>query len=274
MAVLTRDQALINNPLLLYTTIYDGEALIDPFAVNRVEIWKGDFRKDEGTLIQTIYEDQIIDHTDGDSVTSTSTGVTRTSTGTFSYQTLPIADVYTYFDRLVYTPIEGADEEEIVSRTEVQAITGVSSLALGQCRLYGTITDSGNEPIEGVEVVVNKVNVTGLNQAGLVSFKPRYTTTKNNGEFSIPVATDCELSISVPSIGYRRIFVIPSGTKEKDLAELDSWLHPQRDNPGEENDYVQTTTGIVRPSSTGYGSSFENELNQPIFSWDRQPGNS
>lgn len=269
MAVLPRDQALINNPILLYTTIWDGEFLVDPYSADRVEIWKGDWRKDEGTLIQTIYADRIIDHIN-DVETPTSTGLIRTSTGTFSYQTLPITEVYTYFDRLVYTPLENAEQESITSRFDVQAITGVSSLGEKQCVLYGTITDSANEPIEGVEVKVNKVTITGLNTKGLVSFKPRFTTTKNNGEFSIPVATDCELAVSIPAIGYRRMFVIPAGTTKKDIAELDSWLYPTRDNPGEENDYVQTTTGITRPSSTGYGSAFQKEINVPVYEWDGQ----
>jgi len=266
--VLTRDTALVDNPVLLESRFYDGEDLTDVHSISRVEIWKGPPDLDSSTLVQTIYEDSGIFHSPTEDII-TSTGITHTSTGVIQYtvDSRALDEKARYYDEVYFTPAEDAEEESVLGQFDANILGGVSSLGYQTCKLTGTITDATGEPVTGVQIKVNKHGFAEAQQDPLIVFRPQVRVTDAAGYFFIYVRTGIKLVASIPAIGYRRIFNIAPGTKQRDLKEIDSWLFPPVDNPGESNNYLGTSTGL-RPSSTGYTSSFSHEINMPEFDWD------
>lgn len=270
--MLSRETAAINNKILLETRFWEETTLVDVNTIENIEIYLGDPRLPGAVLVQTINHDNVIDHIQ-DITIPTSTGIFHPQVGVYQYIVLPLTKPGLYFDKVWYTPVDGSLPDYEIGSMDVQAVSGAgsvpdSSLGFPRAELFGSITDSAGEPIVGVEIVVNRADIVGLKSSSLISYKARRTQTDNTGKFSIEVLTGVKLVVSIPAIGYRRIFVLNKDVKRQNLATLDSFLYPPVDNPGETNNFLSTSTGeVLRPSSTGRMVDFQHEVNTPVYDW-------
>jgi hypothetical protein len=275
--MVSRENAIVDNKITLETRFWDETTLTDVEEVHGIEIYRGDPRLPGAKLVQSIYPASTILHENNDETVYTSTGITHTQTGVWEYIVLPLEEPGLYFDKVLYTPQEGATESYEISSFDVQNVSGAgaiqdSSIGYPRAELYGSLIDAAGEPIVGAMVKAYRVSPVGLKESALVSYKMITTKTDNTGKFSIEVLTGVKLGVSIPVLGYRRIFVLNKNVSRQDIASLDSFLYEPVDNPGESNDYLGTSTGeVVRPSSTGRVSDsfFQNETNEPVFDWNQ-----